>query len=104
MIYISTGGFKDLLPEKSIKILNKKNIDCIELSGGQYSKKISNNIIKNKNNIFAIHNYFPVPKKSFVLNLASNNNLSIFNLLSRSVSSVCAALIAKLAALSAALI
>ena len=74
MIYISTGGFKDLLPEKSIKILNKKNIDCIELSGGQYSKKISNNIIKNKNNIFAIHNYFPVPKKSFVLNLASNNS------------------------------
>ena len=63
-----------MLPEKSIKILNKKNIDCIELSWGQYSKKISNNIIKNKNNIFAIHNYFPVPKKSFVLNLASNNS------------------------------
>lgn len=74
MIYISTGGFKDLLPEKSIKILNKKNIDWIELSGGRYSKKISNIIIKNKNNVFAIHNYFPVPKKSFVLNLASNNS------------------------------
>ena len=71
MIYISTGGFKDLLPEKSIKILNKI-IDCIELWRPIF-KKISNNIIKNKNNIFAIHNYFPV-LKSFVLNLASNNS------------------------------
>ena len=74
MIYISTGGFKDLLPEKTIKILNKKNINCIELSGGRYSKKISNSIVKNNNNVFAIHNYFPVPKKSFVLNLASTDS------------------------------
>ena len=35
MIYISTGGFKNFLPEKTIKILNKKNINGIELSGGQ---------------------------------------------------------------------
>lgn len=73
MIYISTGGFKNFLPEKTIKILNKKKINCIELSGGQYSKKISNNIIKKRKINFAIHNYFPVPKKSFVLNLASND-------------------------------
>jgi len=75
MIYISTGGFKSFLPEKSIKILNRKKINFIELSGGKFSKNILKIIKNKKNNRFALHNYFPVPKKSFVLNLASNNKI-----------------------------
>jgi sugar phosphate isomerase/epimerase len=71
-VYISTGGYKD----KPIKfVLNKfriNNIKNVELSGGKYNKDIYNDLLKNKFN-FQIHNYFPVPKKSFVLNLASHD-------------------------------
>ena len=73
MIYLSTGGFQKLTPQSVIQKYNKIGIRSIELSGGKYvhSQKIIK-FLKEKQNInFALHNYFPVPKKKFVINLGS---------------------------------
>jgi sugar phosphate isomerase/epimerase len=72
MIYVSTGGF-NTVPQKSVSLLEKTGINSIELSGGKYFKGIYN-YLKKKNCNFLLHNYFPVPKKKFVINLASLNN------------------------------
>ena len=73
MIYLSTGGFQKLTPQSVIQKYNKIGINSIELSGGKYvhSQKIIK-FLKEKHNInFALHNYFPVPKKKIVINLGS---------------------------------
>lgn len=73
MIYLSTGGFQKLTPQSVIQKYNKIGIKSIELSGGKYvhSQKIIK-FLKEKHNInYALHNYFPVPKKKFVINLGS---------------------------------
>jgi len=73
MIYLSTGGFQKLTPQSVIKKYDKIGVKSIELSGGKYvqSQKIIK-FLKEKHNInFALHNYFPVPKKKFVINLGS---------------------------------
>ena len=72
MIYVSTGGF-NTLPQKSISLLEKTGINSIELSGGKYFKGIYN-YLRKKDCFFLLHNYFPVPTKKFVINLASSNN------------------------------
>lgn len=75
-IYFSTGGFKDIKPLQALSLLLTNDIENIEFSSGIYdvlSRKKINNISKKKNII--IHNFFPTPKKSFVLNLASENQL-----------------------------
>jgi sugar phosphate isomerase/epimerase len=76
MIYVSTGGFGKISFKKAVKILNNEGIETIELSGGKYYKikKIVNFFNKQNNKNFCLHNYFPVPKKNFVINLASSNN------------------------------
>jgi len=89
MVYLSTGGFKNLSPIESIKLLNKNKIYDIELSGGKYCKSLIQklSILKKKNN-FLLHNYFPPPKKSFVINLASLNstvNKKSFNHIIKSI-------------------
>ena len=43
MIYISTGGFKNMTPTESIKYFNKNGINNIELSGGKYEEKYMKN-------------------------------------------------------------
>ncbi|MDC0859399.1 TIM barrel protein [Candidatus Pelagibacter sp.] len=75
MIYISTGGFRNLKPQSVIKKLSRIGIKSIELSGGSYDeeKKIIKFLKKNKDLNYSLHNYFPVPKKHFVINLASVN-------------------------------
>ena len=74
-IFISTGGFKSPA-YKTIDLFFKSGIKNIELSGGQYDKKNFKEIIKfNKYLNLRIHNYFPPPKFSFVLNAASANDL-----------------------------
>ena len=75
-ISISTGGYKKLSGLEAIKYLKKNNIFCIELSGGKYLKNQINKItpFKNKLNL-KIHNYFPPPRRPFVINLASNNKM-----------------------------
>jgi sugar phosphate isomerase/epimerase len=80
MIYISTGGFQNLTPQDVIKKFNKQGIKSIELSGGKYTnlKKIFK-FMKKRNKInFSLHNYFPVPKNKFVINLSSFNK-KIYN-------------------------
>ena len=76
-IFVSSSGIKIKDVEKNIKFLVKNGIKDIELSGGcVFSKNLSKKLIdlKNKHNLeFIIHNYFPPPKKNFVLNLASCN-------------------------------
>ena len=60
---------------QAIKHLESLGIDSIELSGGKYIEDLSDELVElahSKVNL-QIHNYFPVPKIPFVLNLASDN-------------------------------
>ena len=73
MIYLSTGGFQNLDPQSVIQKFNEQGIKSIELSGGKYvaQKKVIK-FLKKRNDVnYSLHNYFPVPKKKFVINLAS---------------------------------
>ena len=77
MIYLSTGLLEKKSTSSIVSILDDLKITNLELSSGPYEKNINNFLIKKKNKNkfnFLIHNYFPVPKKAFVLNLASNNS------------------------------
>ena len=70
-IYFSTGGYKNQFKDV-VKTLIDVGIKDIELSGTCYSKvniKDLKQLLKFSN--LQIHNYFPPPKKPFVLNLAS---------------------------------
>lgn len=75
MIYLSTGLLEKKSTSSIVNYLENLNITNLELSSGPYEKSLNNFLIKkrtkNKFN-FLIHNYFPVPRKAFVLNLASN--------------------------------
>lgn len=74
MIYLSTGLLKKKSTSSIVNNLENLKITNLELSSGPYEKNINNFLIKKKNKYkfnFLIHNYFPVPKKGFVLNLAS---------------------------------
>jgi len=73
MIYLSTGGFQNLTPQSVIQKFNEKGINSIELSGGKYvnQRKIITFLKKKKNINYSLHNYFPVPKEKFIINLAS---------------------------------
>ena len=53
----------------------KNKIQGIEFSGGKHQKSLNSQLKKIKKINFLFHNYFPVPKKGFVLNLASDNKL-----------------------------
>jgi len=74
MIFVSTGGYKNEYPSKIVKELFNNGIRNIELSGGLFEEDLLKKLLKLKKEInFQLHNYFPAPKKSFVLNLASLN-------------------------------
>ena len=73
-IFISTGKNKSVKTSKFLRFLLNKKIFKIELSAGPYEKNILDKIIKFKKNI-QIHNYFPVPRNPFIINLASKNEL-----------------------------
>ena len=74
MIYISSGGFSKMTAKQSISKLNAIGINNIELSGGCYFDDYQSILTRlSTTNNFIVHNYFPVPKKPFVLNLASLN-------------------------------
>ena len=75
MIYLSTGLLKKNSTSDLIDTLDQLKIYNLELSSGPFEKNIDNFLIKKekeKEKNYLIHNYFPVPKKPFVLNLASN--------------------------------
>jgi len=72
MIFVSTGGYKNNYPSKTVEFLYNNGIKNIELSGGLFEYDLLKKLIKLKGKInFQIHNYFPPPKVPFVLNLAS---------------------------------
>tara|TARA_Y100001970_G_scaffold284775_1_gene402864 strand:- start:2145 stop:2990 length:846 start_codon:yes stop_codon:yes gene_type:complete len=74
MIYCSTGGYYNKSAYTISKNYISNGIKNIELSGGIYSKNLISNIKKlSKKYNFIAHNYFPPPKKKFVINLASCN-------------------------------
>ena len=72
-IYISTTFLPDQEKLKSaISILNKNQLYNIEIGSNHRYEKNYNYMLNSKCNLL-IHNYFPVPKKSFVINIASLN-------------------------------
>jgi len=73
MIYISTGGFKNLTGVQAYKKIKTTGHKYIELSAGKYSKELEKKIIKIKSKDTQVqsHNYFPPYKKPFVFNLGS---------------------------------
>ena len=72
-IYTSTGLNKKISTSKLIKKLSKNNIKNIELSSGLYEKNIFKKLKKVTNVNLLLHNYFPVPRNPFIINLASND-------------------------------
>jgi len=75
MILISSSCVNEYLIKNVIMRLHNEGFSNIELSGGtNYYDGICEDIIALKEQLkcnFILHNYFPPPKKEFVLNLAS---------------------------------
>ena len=78
MIYISTSCVKNTKIKDSVEELATNGFKNIELSGGtEYYDNFEYDLLdlKDKYNLnYRCHNYFPPPKKHFVLNLASLND------------------------------
>lgn len=81
MFYISSSCIQNNRLFNMLSMLAKRNIKNIELSGGiKYQQNYEETILKLKevNNLkLLIHNYFPTPKKAFIINLASSNSLTL---------------------------
>ncbi len=75
-IYISTGAFKTRDIEKILVDAEKCGIYAIEISPGlNYCKRFKDALFENKDDFdILVHNYFPPQRRSFALNLASNNS------------------------------
>lgn len=79
-IYVSTGAFKTKNLETVLDIAYRYGINYLELSSGLEYRSDTIDLVKNSlnNNFkFLIHNYFPAPKDSFVLNLASSDRNAV---------------------------
>jgi len=74
-IYISTGGYKKKSADQTAEVFINNNIKEIELSGGVHDPNLINNLTKYLDSgvKFQIHNYFPPPRKPFIINLASTD-------------------------------
>jgi sugar phosphate isomerase/epimerase len=85
MIYISSSCVKATNIEDAVKTLVDQGFKNIELSGGtRYDENALDSLIqlkKDYNINFLLHNYFPTPANSFVLNLASlDSEISTYSL------------------------
>jgi sugar phosphate isomerase/epimerase len=70
-IFISTTFIKDQMPLKSaLDQINKRKIDCVEI-GSNHCYEENYDYVLEFPYEYIIHNYFPIPKKSFVVNIAS---------------------------------
>ena len=81
-IFVSTTFAKDNSKiSDALLICKKANISNVELGSNHIYENNFKKIIKRYNFRFIVHNYFPTPKKSFVVNIASKNknirNLSL---------------------------
>ena len=71
-IFVSTTFAKDDSKISDVLLMCKKaNISNVELGSNHVYEKNFKKIIKKYNFHFIVHNYFPTPKKSFVVNIAS---------------------------------
>lgn len=79
MIYISSSCIRAKTIKKTVIKLKDNGFSNIELSGGtEYYDGIEDDLLELKNKYdlhFLLHNYFPPPKKNFVINLASLDDL-----------------------------
>ena len=84
-IYLSTTCFKKDSLEEIINICKDHNISNLELSGNlKYLDDDDLNKLLNDSNFnFRFHNYFPIPKEPFIINIASPQtaDLSIKNII-----------------------
>ena len=70
-LYVSTTFIKDGKKIKmALDILKFAGVENVEI-GSNHEYESNYNYIKNYKFNFLIHNYFPVPKKDFVINIAS---------------------------------
>lgn len=78
MIYISSSCVNNARIRESVEELATNGFQNIELSGGtKFYENFENDLLELKDRYklnYRCHNYFPPPKKPFVLNLASLNN------------------------------
>jgi endonuclease IV len=78
MIYVSSSCVNNIKIRDSVQELAENNFQNIELSGGtEYYENFENDLLELKAKYslnYRCHNYFPPPKKPFVLNLASLND------------------------------
>lgn len=71
-IYISTTFAQDNTPvSKVLYFCKKNNINNVELGSNHSFEKNYYKICKKYNLNYLVHNYFPIPEKSFVVNIAS---------------------------------
>lgn len=71
-VYVSTTFYKDNSKIKDVLNFCKKHkINNLELGSNHCYSKNFLNICKNYKFKYLVHNYFPIPKKSFVVNIAS---------------------------------
>lgn len=87
-LYVSTTFIKDGQTAKiALDILKSAGIKNVEL-GSNHVYESNYNYIKNYDFNFLIHNYFPTPKKDFIINIASLNKKvrdKSFNQIKRSI-------------------
>lgn len=78
MIFVSSSCLKNNTIKQSVQELANQGYKNIELSGGTslYEKYVEDLLdLKEKYNLnYLVHNYFPPPKKPFMLNIASLND------------------------------
>jgi sugar phosphate isomerase/epimerase len=74
IINVTTASMKNLSGYEASKIFIDNGLFDIELSAGIYLNDQINKIKRIIKGNFLIHNYFPPPKKPFVLNIASLND------------------------------
>lgn len=78
MIYVSSSCIKNKKICDTVKTFAENNIYNIELSGGtDFYEHLEKDLLNLKMDYglnYIVHNYFPPPKKHFILNLASLDN------------------------------
>lgn len=74
MIFVSTGGRKDLSGADHSILLIDNGFDAIEVSAGRHDEfQLAKLKELRSRALISLHNYFPPPKDGFVFNLASTN-------------------------------
>ena len=88
-VFISTCCIKNKYLSKICNLFYRNNIKNVKLSAGYYQKDVDKIIKKfNKKLNFQTHNYFPVPKKPFVFNLASEDPLIVSKSIKHAIRSI----------------